>query len=73
MKTILKIHARKKYVNIFHQGFQCPHIAFHNGSSYDYHFIIKELPEKLEKQCTCLGENTEIMEKDTVGSFWLLH
>ena len=25
---------------------------FHNGSNYDYHFII-------EKQFTCLGENTE--------------
>ena len=30
-------------------------IVFHNGSNYDYHFIIKELAE----QFTCLGENTE--------------
>ena len=30
-------------------------IAFHNGSSYDYHFIIKELAEEFEKQFT-LGE-----------------
>ena len=28
------------------------HIVFHNGSNYDYHFIIKELAEKLEKQFT---------------------
>ena len=73
MKTILKIHARKKNLNIFHWGFQCPHIALHNGSSYDYHSIIKELPETLEKQFTYLGEKTEIMKKDIVGFFWLLH
>ena len=35
------------------------HIVFHNGSNYDYHFIIKELPEEFNKQFTCLGENTE--------------
>ena len=34
-------------------------IAFHNGSNYDYHFIIKELAEEFKKQFTCLGENTE--------------
>ena len=33
--------------------------AFHNGSNYDYHFIIKELTEEREKQLTYLGENTE--------------
>ena len=34
-------------------------IALHNGSSYDYHFIIKELAEEFKKQFTCFGENTE--------------
>ena len=34
-------------------------IVFHNGSNYDYHFTIKELAEKFEKQLNCLGENTE--------------
>ena len=34
-------------------------IAFHNGSNYDYHFIIKELAKEFKKQFTCLGENTE--------------
>ena len=34
-------------------------IAFHNGSNYDYHFIIKELAEKFVKQFTCLVENNE--------------
>ena len=34
-------------------------IVFHNGSNYDYHFIVKELAEEFEKQFTCLGQNTE--------------
>ena len=32
--------------------------VFHNGSNYDYHFIIKELAEEFKKQFTRLGENT---------------
>ena len=32
---------------------------FHNGSTYDYHFIIKELAEESEGEFECLGENTE--------------
>ena len=34
-------------------------IAFHYGSTYDYHFIIKELVEEFEGNFKCLGENTE--------------
>ena len=34
-------------------------IVFHNGSNYDFHFIIKELSEEFKKQYTSLGENTE--------------
>ena len=34
-------------------------ILFHNGSNYDYHFIIKELAKKFKKQLPCLGENVE--------------
>ena len=33
--------------------------VFHNGSTYDYHFIIKELAEEFEGGFECLGENTE--------------
>ena len=33
--------------------------AFHNGSNYDYHFIIKELAEEFKKQLIYLGENTQ--------------
>ena len=34
-------------------------IVFHNGSIYDYHFIIKELVKEFEDNFECLGENTE--------------
>ena len=34
-------------------------VVFHNGSTYDYHFIIKELAEESEGEFECLGENTE--------------
>ena len=34
-------------------------VVFHNGSTYDYHFIIKQVAEELEGQFECLGENTE--------------
>ena len=30
----------------------------HNGSTYDYHFIIKELVKEFEGELECLGENT---------------
>ena len=32
---------------------------FHNGSTYDYHFIIKKLAKSFEGQFECLGENTK--------------
>ena len=34
-------------------------VKIHNGSKYDYHFIIKELTEEFKGQFECLGENTE--------------
>ena len=34
-------------------------VVFRNGSTYDYHFIIKELAEEFEGEFECLGENTE--------------
>ena len=34
-------------------------VVFHNGSTYDYHFIIKELAKESEGNFECLGENTE--------------
>ena len=34
-------------------------VVFHNVSTYDYHFIMKELAEEFEGEFECLGENTE--------------
>ena len=34
-------------------------IVFHNGSMYDYHFLIKELAEEFDGNFECLGENME--------------
>ena len=34
-------------------------IVFHNGSVYDYHFIIRYLTREFEGNFECLGENTE--------------
>ena len=34
-------------------------MVFHNGSNYEYHFIINKLAKEFKKQVTCLGENTE--------------
>ena len=34
-------------------------VKIHNGSKYDYHFIIKELAEEFNGQFECLRENTE--------------
>ena len=36
-------------------------VVFHNGSAYDYHFIIKELAKESKGQFKCLGENTELL------------
>ena len=34
-------------------------VVFHNGSTYDYHFITKDLVKEFEGNFDCLGENTE--------------
>ena len=34
-------------------------VVFHNGSIYDYHFIIKQLTEEFKGQFECIGENAE--------------
>ena len=34
-------------------------VVFHNGSTYDNHFIIKKLAEEFEGEFECLVENTE--------------
>ena len=34
-------------------------VVIHNSSTYDYHFIIKQLTKEFNGQLECLGENTE--------------
>ena len=34
-------------------------VVFHNGSTYQYHFIMKELAKEFKGKFECLGENTE--------------
>ena len=34
-------------------------VVFQNGSTYDYHFIIKQLGREFKDNFECLGENTE--------------
>ena len=34
-------------------------VVFHNGSKYDYHFIIKELANESEGQFECISKNNE--------------
>ena len=34
-------------------------VVFHNGSTYDYHFIIKELAKEFNGNFECLGENSK--------------
>ena len=34
-------------------------VVVHNGSTYDYHFIIKELVKEFDGNFECLGENAE--------------
>ena len=44
--------------NICNLTYKIP-VVFHNGSIYDYHFIIKELAEEFQGKFECLGETTE--------------
>ena len=34
-------------------------VVFHNGSTYDYHLIIRQLAKEFKGIFGCLGENTE--------------
>ena len=34
-------------------------VVLHNGSTYDYHFIINELTKQFKGNIDCLGENAE--------------
>ena len=59
-------HYTRKYIGAAHSTcnlrYQIPKeipVVFHNGSAYDYHFIIKQLAREFKYYLECLGENTE--------------
>ena len=41
-------------------------VVFHNCSSYDYHFIIKQLAKEFDGQLECLRENTKLDNGKTI-------
>ena len=51
--------AAHNYCNLRYKESKEITIVFHNGSTYDYHFIIKELVKEFEGNFDCLGNNTE--------------
>ena len=65
-KVRVHCHYTSKYRGAAHSicylKFNLPNeipVVFHNGSNYDYQFIIKELANEFEGKFECLGENTE--------------
>ena len=48
-----------KYLQIRMQNTKEIPGVFHNGSTYDCHFIINKLAKEFYGQLECLGENTE--------------
>ena len=47
------------FCNLKHETPKEIPIIFHNGSTYDYHFIIKRLAKEFKGYFYCLGKNTE--------------
>ena len=48
--------------SICNLGYKTPKeipVVFHNSSTYDYHFILKQLTKEFEGKFEYLGENTE--------------
>ena len=73
MRTIKKYHKVKdrchytgKYRGAAHDIYDLRYkipeeipVVFHNGSTYDYHFKIRQLAEEFDGEFECLGKNTE--------------
>ena len=51
--------AAHKICNLMYNSPREIPVIFHNGSSYDYHFIIKGLTEEFDGDFEYLGENKE--------------
>ena len=59
-------HYTGKYIGAAHSNCNLKYrtikkisVVFHNGSTNDYHFIIKQLAREFKYYLECLGENTE--------------
>ena len=53
---------RRAAHNICNLRYKTPNkipVVFHNGSTYDYHFIVNQLAKEYKGQLECLGENTD--------------
>ena len=62
LEIIVIIQGNIEVLHIAYVKFTLPKeisIVFHNGSNYDYHFIIKELAEEFAGKFIFLGESTE--------------
>ena len=57
--TYVKKRAAHSICNLEYKTLKEIPLVFHNGSTYDYYFIIKQLAKEFEGQFKCLGENTE--------------
>ena len=51
-------HYAVKYRGAAHSICNLKYSVVHNGSNYDYHFIIKDLAEECKKLFICFGECT---------------
>ena len=52
-----KVHSGNTVIN-YKTPKEIP-VVFHNGSTYDYYFIINELAKEFQGEFECLAENTE--------------
>ena len=55
-KKYYKVRDHCHYTGKYRTSKEIPPI-FHNGSKYDYHFIIKKLTKEFKGQFECLGEH----------------
>ena len=56
--SIYRGAAHSKPVYSYTSGIHIP-VVFHNGSSYDNHFVIRQLVKDFKGYFNCVGENTE--------------
>ena len=58
----IQVNIEEQHIYICNLRYKTPKeipVVFHNGSTYDYYFIIKELVKEFDGNFECLGENTE--------------